>query len=80
MAVEPRGGSVDVRWAPAPESDVTHYVVAYALPNDPHHTTVTVTEPHATLERLEAGSIVAVKAVNDRGMMGWDWAMVDVRE
>jgi len=78
LVVEPRGGSVDVRWTPAPESDVTHYVVAYAAPDDPHHTTITVTEPRATLDGLAPWTVVAVKAVNAMGLMGWDWAMAKV--
>jgi hypothetical protein len=35
---------------------------------------VTVTSPRATLPTLRAGWQVAVKAVNARGLEGWDWA------
>jgi Tol biopolymer transport system component len=78
LVVQPRDGSVDVRWTPAPESDVTHYVVAYAAPDDPHRTTITVNEPRTTMEGLEPGTVVAVKAVNAKRLMGWDWAMAEV--
>jgi hypothetical protein len=40
---------------------------------------VTVTEPNATLEGVRAGTVIAVKAVDARGLEGWDWARVEVR-
>jgi hypothetical protein len=39
---------------------------------------VTVTEPRATLQNVEAGTVVQVKGVNARGLEGWDWARVTV--
>jgi Tol biopolymer transport system component len=74
LSVEQRGGSADVSWTPAVESDVTSYIVAYGPEEDPLRTTLTVSEPRATLEGVAPGAVVAVKAVNDRDMRGWDWA------
>lgn len=74
LAVERRGGSVEVTWAPAVESDVTEYIVAYGPESDPLRTTLTVSGPRASLEGVAPGTVVAVKAVNERGMRGWDWA------
>ena len=50
------------------------YVVAYGPASDPLKTRVTVAGPGATLPSLPAGTQVAVKAVNARGLEGWDWA------
>jgi hypothetical protein len=76
LTMEERGGAVGVSWSPAVESDVTGYVVAYGPASDPMRTEVTVSEPHVTLESVTPGTMIAVKAVNDRGMQGWDWARV----
>ena len=75
-----RGGSVDVTWTPAVEADVTGYRVAYGPQEDPFQTVVEVTHPEVTLENLPAGTVLSVKAVNERGMEGWDWARVRVEE
>jgi hypothetical protein len=37
---------------------------------------VTVVEPRVTLPDAGPGTEIAVKAVNRRGMEGWDWARV----
>jgi hypothetical protein len=41
---------------------------------------VTVTQPRATLPQLTAGTVVSVRAVNARGLEGWDWAKTIVGE
>ncbi|MFG1691232.1 M28 family peptidase [Gemmatimonadota bacterium] len=74
LSVVQRGGSAEVRWTPAVESDVSGYIVAYGPESDPTMTILTVSEPRATLEGVAPGTVVAVKAVNDRDMQGWDWA------
>ena len=75
-----RGGSgaITVRWNPAVESDVTHYLVAFGPAGDPEASTLEVTVPEVTLEDMEPGSKLAVKAVNRRGLEGWDWARLEV--
>jgi len=35
---------------------------------------VTVQDPRVSLPGLPEGTVVSVKAVNSRGMEGWDWA------
>jgi Zn-dependent M28 family amino/carboxypeptidase len=79
LAVERSGQDVRVRWQPAVESGVGRYVVAYGPADDPLATRVTVTEPAATLPALPAGTHIAVKAVNDRNLEGWDWARIVVQ-
>jgi hypothetical protein len=68
------GTGVDVTWTASPEKGVQRYVVAYGPAADPLRTRVTVTTPRAVLPALPAGTHVAVKAVNARGLEGWDWA------
>jgi len=63
-----------VSWDPAPEKGIASYVVAYGPPADPLRHRVTVLQPHASLPPLAAGTLVSVKAVNARGLEGWDWA------
>jgi hypothetical protein len=65
---------VQVRWSAAPESNIRHYVIAYGPADDPLGTRVTATDTSATLPSLPAGTHIAVKAVNARGLEGWDWA------
>ena len=65
---------VTVTWAPSPESGIQSYTVAYGPAADPLRTQVTVTGPSATLPALPAGTQIAVRAVNSRGLVGWDWA------
>jgi hypothetical protein len=38
-----------------------------------------VTKPSVTLTGISPGTSVAVKAVNAKGLEGWDWARVTVR-
>ncbi|MEZ5315888.1 MAG: M20/M25/M40 family metallo-hydrolase [Vicinamibacterales bacterium] len=70
---------VTLQWTPSPETGVRSYVVAYGPESDPLRTRLTVTEPRATLPVLPANTTVSVKAVNARGIEGWDWARVVVR-
>jgi hypothetical protein len=55
---------------------VKSYVIAYGPAADPLRTRTTVTTAQATLPALPAGTNIAVKAVNARGLEGWDWARI----
>jgi len=70
---------VHVTWTPSPESTIRHYVVAYGPPEDPLRARMTVTTPAAALPIVPAGTHVAVKAVNQAGLEGWDWARIVVQ-
>jgi hypothetical protein len=72
-------GGVELSWARSPESSVRSYIVAYGPAADPLRTRTTVTTPSARLPAVPAGTHVAVKAVNGRGLEGWDWARVVVQ-
>jgi hypothetical protein len=66
-------GGVAVTWTPSPEKGIKQYVVSYG-PAGGKTTRLVVTTPSATLPALPAGTEVAVKAVNLKGLEGWDWA------
>ncbi len=68
-----------VSWTPARERGVTRYLLRYGPPSNPMQYSATVTNPRATLSQLREGWQVAVKAVNARGLEGWDWARTVVR-
>ncbi len=70
------GQTATISWTPSPEKGVTSYIVASGPASDPLRRRVTVTEARATLDQIATGSVVSVKAVNARGLEGWDWARV----
>jgi hypothetical protein len=78
VTVQRSGSGLSVTWTPSPEKGIASYIVAFGPPSAPMDKRITVTGPRATLPALPAGSIVAVKAVNARGLEGWDWARATV--
>jgi peptidase M28-like protein len=80
-AAVPRGrdaGTAVLSWTPSPEKGVASYIVAYGPPSAPLSHRVTVTQPRASLPQVAPGTVVSVKAVNARGLEGWDWARISV--
>ena len=73
------GGSASVSWTASPERGVTAYLVAFGPPTRPEAQQVRVTKPSATLPGIAPGMVISVKAVNAKGLEGWDWARVTVR-
>lgn len=67
-------GAFSATWTASPENGVTKYLVRYGPADAPAKFTATVTQPKAALPNAKAGMVVQVKAVNRRGMDGWDWA------
>lgn len=74
------GTMAALSWTPSPEKAITSYLVTYGPPSNPRAHRLAVTKPSATIPQLPAGSVVSVKAVNARGLEGWDWAKVVVGE
>jgi Tol biopolymer transport system component len=74
-----RGDGVDLTWSPAPEEDLSHYVVAYGPEADPLRHTTNITEPRARIEHFMPGMVISVRAVSRSGLVGWDWARVVIR-
>jgi hypothetical protein len=73
------GSGAQAAWAPAPESHITDYIVAWGPAEDPLREQLRVQQPTVQFRtRLAPGTIVSVKAINDRGLEGWDWARVEV--
>ena len=73
------GGTAKISWTPSPEKGITGYIVAYGPPSNPESQTLRVTQASATVPKIAAGSVISVKAVNGKGLEGWDWARVTVR-
>jgi hypothetical protein len=73
------GGATDVSWAPSVEKDVTEYIVTYGPANDPTRKTVRIKQPQTRLTDAPAGTQIAVKAINSRGLEGWDFARTTVK-
>ncbi|MDQ3948956.1 MAG: M20/M25/M40 family metallo-hydrolase, partial [Gemmatimonadota bacterium] len=72
------GGTAEVRWDASPERGVASYIVAYGPPERPMERRTTVRAPGVTLRGVGPGTVVAVKAVNARGLEGWDWARITI--
>jgi hypothetical protein len=74
------GSAAALSWTPSPEKGVTSYIVAYGTAADPLRRRVIVAHPRVALPQIGPGSVVSVKAVNARGLEGWDWARVTLGE
>lgn len=68
--------TTNVSWTPSLEKGVTSYIVSYGAPGAAKQ--MVVKTARATLPGLQRGAVVSVKAVNDRGLEGWDWARVTI--
>jgi hypothetical protein len=78
LTIERGATQTSIAWAPSPEKGIVSYVVASGPAADPLRHRLTVTQPHAAVPALAAGTVVSVKAVNARGLEGWDWATIVV--
>ena len=74
-----KNGTATVTWTASPEKGVNGYLVAYGTPAKPDGQQVRVVKPPAMLTGIAPGTIVSVKAINTKGLEGWDWARVTVR-
>jgi hypothetical protein len=80
LKATPTGGGASLTWTPSPEKGVTSYVVAYGPRQSPvEHRVVTTAAEAVVAGPLAPGTVLSVKAVNARGLEGWDWARVDLR-
>jgi hypothetical protein len=77
--VRSSGANHDIEWTASPERSVTSYVIEYtpAGANQPRRR-ITSNTARASVANVAPGSEIAVKAVNSRGLEGWDWARVTV--
>ena len=79
LKVERAGNGLNVSWKPSPESGIKEYIVAYGPAGNPEVQEVRVTKPSVSLTGVPAGTVISVKAVNAKGLEGWDWAKVTVQ-
>jgi Peptidase family M28 len=71
------GSGAAVSWNASPESGITGYIVSWGAEDAAK--TMRVTQPRATLPGVAARTAVRVKAINAKGLEGWDWARATVR-
>jgi len=71
------GNSHDIQWTASPERSVVSYVVEYTPVGANQKQRLTTREARATVPNVAPGSEIAVKAINSRGLEGWDWARVN---
>ncbi len=69
------GATAELLWTASPEKSVRGYLVSYAGIKQP----IKVTTPRVTLKNIQPGTVVNVKAVNARGLEGWDWSRITVK-
>jgi aminopeptidase YwaD len=79
LEVTRNGSNATARWTAAPESDVREYIVAWGPAHEPTRTTRRVSSPTITVQNVNPGDVVWVKAVNGRGLESWDWAKAVVQ-
>ncbi len=79
LQVQRAGETATISWTPSPEKSVTSYIVAYGPASAPLSRRTVVKTPGAKLPGVAAGTVIAVKAVNARGLEGWDWARAVVK-
>ena len=73
------GKTAELSWTPSPEKSVRNYIVAYGPNNGPTQR-LKASGPRATLRDVKPGTVVSVKAVNARGLEGWDWSRVTITQ
>ncbi|HSA57937.1 MAG TPA: M20/M25/M40 family metallo-hydrolase [Gemmatimonadaceae bacterium] len=77
LVAERAGSGVTLRWAPSPERDIRDYLIRWRDGSGAERT-LRASQPRATIPSLPPGTAVMVKAVNRRGLEGWDWARATV--
>jgi Peptidase family M28 len=71
------GKTAEITWTAAPEKGVKHYLVMYGA-DEKLSKQMKVNAPKITLKDVQPGMIVKVKAVNAKGLEGWDWARIKI--
>jgi hypothetical protein len=73
-----RGTGVELGWTAGPEHDVSRYEVWLPEADGGKGRSYFVDRPAIQLTGVPEGARVGVRAVNAKGMNGWDWAWVTV--
>ncbi|MDQ3012026.1 MAG: M20/M25/M40 family metallo-hydrolase [Acidobacteriota bacterium] len=72
------GTTAELSWTPSPEKGVREYIISYGSGNGAKQQ-VKVSAPRITLRNVKPETVVSVKAVNVRGLEGWDWSRVTLK-
>ena len=72
-------GTAALSWTASPERTVTGYLLAWRDAPAGDLKQMRVTAPSARVHGLAPGTEISVKAVNAKGMDGWDWSRIVVR-
>ena len=70
-------GTASISWTASPENGISGYIVAWGPADAPGTQQIRVGKPAASI-RVARGATISVKAVNQSGLEGWDWARVMV--
>ena len=71
--------SVVASWKASPEKEIVSYEVVYGPADEPERHRVVVKKPTVVLKDATSGTHVAVRAINKRGLHGWDHARAVVK-
>jgi hypothetical protein len=69
------GNTAEITWTAALEKGVKQYLVAFGA-DEKQMKQIKVRMPQATLKDVKPGMMIRVKAVNSKGLEGWDWARI----
>jgi len=72
-----QNGAATLSWTASPEKGVTGYLVAWGSADKPEAEQLRVTKPTATIRGVP-GTVISVKAVNQKRLEGWDWARTTI--
>ncbi|MCI0338833.1 MAG: M20/M25/M40 family metallo-hydrolase [Acidobacteria bacterium] len=78
-AVNYYGDAAELSWAPSTEKSVVGYIVTYGSDSGPIKR-LKVGAPRVTLRSVKPGMVVSVKAINRRGLEGWDWSRITITQ
>ena len=78
LEISTNGNTVNATWIASPEKGITKYLVQYTNTSGEVET-VEVNTTKASLSNVASESTVKVKAVNEKGFEGWDWAKAEVK-
>lgn len=70
-------GTAELAWSPSLEKGIRSYVVTFGAPGDSNQQT-RVNTPRVILKGIKPGTEVRVKAINARGLEGWDWSRITI--
>jgi hypothetical protein len=76
LQAESRSNRTEVTWDESPENDIDHYLVRYT-DSTGNEQTEQAASAGTSLMNVDNTRPVSVAAVNNRGMISWDWAIAE---